>query len=338
MLQTLLEERFALKIRNETEIGDVLTLVVDKSDGTLGPKARKWDGTCPGVPQPLMFQAARRPLEQVGDKLVVPPASDTDDPEIAYCPTGYRIGGIIADGVTMSTVASLLSLPPARTLLGRFTQDRTGLTGRYTLDTIGGDLVRFMDGVIGRPTVVSGLSSGGVLSAWLSAYAKPGQVIGCLYEDPPLFASEADPACGARDQHRFTVLHACALDQGVVRRAVIVPDRGRRVEGDAGRQPHAARFLGGHPLSIAARPAPTCHAIARLESRDPFTNRDDDSGRFRAGHERRRRSHLVTAGDQQMVHETHGGRMHVDQDLVAGRLWLFDLADAQVLRPGERVA
>ena len=72
----------------------------------------------------------------------------------------------------------------------------TRTPGRYTLDIMGGDLVRFIDGVIGRATVVSGLSSGGVLSAWLSAYAKPGQVIGCLYEDPPLFVSEVDPACG----------------------------------------------------------------------------------------------------------------------------------------------
>ena len=72
----------------------------------------------------------------------------------------------------------------------------TRTPGRYTLDNMGNDLVRFIDGVIGRPTVVSGLSSGGVLSAWLSAYAKPGQVIGCLYEDPPLFVSEVDTSCG----------------------------------------------------------------------------------------------------------------------------------------------
>jgi pimeloyl-ACP methyl ester carboxylesterase len=72
----------------------------------------------------------------------------------------------------------------------------TRTPGRYTLDNMGNDLVRFIDGVIGRPTIVSGLSSGGVLSAWLSAYAKPGQVIACLYEDPPLFVSEVDPAYG----------------------------------------------------------------------------------------------------------------------------------------------
>jgi acetyl esterase/lipase len=61
---------------------------------------------------------------------------------------------------------------------------------------MGNDLVRFIDQVIGRPTIVSGLSSGGVLSAWLSAYAKPGQIVAACYEDPPLFASEVQPATG----------------------------------------------------------------------------------------------------------------------------------------------
>ena len=43
---------------------------------------------------------------------------------------------------------------------------------------------------------MSGLSSGGVLAAWLSAYAKPGQVRAAVWEDPPLFASEARTSCG----------------------------------------------------------------------------------------------------------------------------------------------
>lgn len=72
----------------------------------------------------------------------------------------------------------------------------TRTPGRYTLDNIGNDLVRFLDLVVGRPAFVSGLSSGGVLSAWLSAYAKPGQVLGAVYEDPPLFSSERSPATG----------------------------------------------------------------------------------------------------------------------------------------------
>jgi pimeloyl-ACP methyl ester carboxylesterase len=72
----------------------------------------------------------------------------------------------------------------------------TRTPNRYTLDNIGNDLVRFIDTVIGRPTIVSGLSSGGVLAAWLSAYAKPGQVVATHYEDPPLYASQVEPAIG----------------------------------------------------------------------------------------------------------------------------------------------
>ncbi len=72
----------------------------------------------------------------------------------------------------------------------------TRTPGRYTLDNMGNDLVRFIDLVIGRPTIVSGLSSGGVLAAWLSAYAKPGQIVAAHYEDPPLYSSQVEPAVG----------------------------------------------------------------------------------------------------------------------------------------------
>lgn len=67
---------------------------------------------------------------------------------------------------------------------------------RYTLDNVGNDLVRFLDGVIGRPAFVSGLSSGGLASAWLSAFAKPGQVVAACWEDPPFFSSETSPVVG----------------------------------------------------------------------------------------------------------------------------------------------
>jgi pimeloyl-ACP methyl ester carboxylesterase len=72
----------------------------------------------------------------------------------------------------------------------------TWTPGRYTLDIFGGDLVRFIDLVVGRPTIVAGLSSGGTIAAWLSAYAKPGQILAAVYEDSPLFASEANPSYG----------------------------------------------------------------------------------------------------------------------------------------------
>lgn len=72
----------------------------------------------------------------------------------------------------------------------------TWTPGRYCRDIFGGDLVRFIDRVIGRPVIVSGLSSGGTIAAWLSAFAAPGQVTAAVYEDAPLFASQANPAVG----------------------------------------------------------------------------------------------------------------------------------------------
>lgn len=67
---------------------------------------------------------------------------------------------------------------------------------RYTLDNSGNDLVRFLSLVVRRPVVVAGNSSGGILAAWLSACAMPGQVRGALCEDAPFFASELVPSFG----------------------------------------------------------------------------------------------------------------------------------------------
>lgn len=72
----------------------------------------------------------------------------------------------------------------------------TWTPGRYNLNTWGGDVERFIDLVVGRPTLVAGNSSGGVIAAWLAAYAKPGLVRGAILEDPPLFSSQAAPPYG----------------------------------------------------------------------------------------------------------------------------------------------
>jgi uncharacterized protein (TIGR03435 family) len=107
-------------------IVDMLTLVMGRSDGTLGPKVKAWSGTCPAVMPVLYFQAPRRPLQNG-------PGPEADDPAVAECPTGYRAGGISLDGATMFTVAEVLSLPPSRALLGTIVADQTGLRGRYTM-------------------------------------------------------------------------------------------------------------------------------------------------------------------------------------------------------------
>jgi pimeloyl-ACP methyl ester carboxylesterase len=72
----------------------------------------------------------------------------------------------------------------------------TWTPGRYSLDNMGNDLTRFISLVIQRPVITSGCSSGGMLSAWLSAYAMPGQIRASHYEDPPLFSSEVQPLYG----------------------------------------------------------------------------------------------------------------------------------------------
>jgi pimeloyl-ACP methyl ester carboxylesterase len=72
----------------------------------------------------------------------------------------------------------------------------TRTPGRYTLDNMGNDLVRFISGRIRRPVIVAGNSSGGLIAAWLSAYAPPGMIRGAYYEDAPLFSSEIRPPYG----------------------------------------------------------------------------------------------------------------------------------------------
>jgi pimeloyl-ACP methyl ester carboxylesterase len=76
-------------------------------------------------------------------------------------------------------------------------QGRSSWTpGRYSLDIIGNDLVRFIDAVVQRPVIVCGNSSGGVLAAWLAGFSKPSQLHGVYCEDPPLWSIEIAPSIG----------------------------------------------------------------------------------------------------------------------------------------------
>ena len=78
--------------------------------------------------------------------------------------------------------------------------ERTSWTPkRYSLDNFGNDLVRFIALVVQRPVIAAGNSSGGLLAAWLSAFAMPGQIRAALCEDAPFFASELIPAYGELD-------------------------------------------------------------------------------------------------------------------------------------------
>lgn len=60
--------------------------------------------------------------------------------------------------------------------------------GEYSYNIIGEDIKLFLAKVIGEKAIVSGLSSGGVVSLWLAAYA-PEYVSVAIGEDPPFFSS-----------------------------------------------------------------------------------------------------------------------------------------------------
>ena len=103
-----------MKIHREAVAGAIYALVLDRSDGKLGPKVQPWTGTCAN---------GRTPSKD-----------EYDDPHIPACPSGLFAPRLVMDGGTMFSAADLLSLPISRTLLGRVVQDRTGLTGRYKID------------------------------------------------------------------------------------------------------------------------------------------------------------------------------------------------------------
>ncbi|MCH3964885.1 MAG: alpha/beta hydrolase [Clostridium sp.] len=62
-------------------------------------------------------------------------------------------------------------------------------SSKYTGISMGHDFVWFIKNVIGKPCVVSGHSSGGILAAWIAANS-PENILGVVLEDPPFFSVE----------------------------------------------------------------------------------------------------------------------------------------------------
>lgn len=77
---------------------------------------------------------------------------------------------------------------------------------RYTAEAMGNDFVWFMENVICEPAIVSGHSSGGLLTAWLAANA-PENVLGIVLEDPPFFSTEPDRREATFAWRGFEVIH-----------------------------------------------------------------------------------------------------------------------------------
>lgn len=62
-------------------------------------------------------------------------------------------------------------------------------TGNYNFNIIGRDLTFFLEKIVKRPTILSGNSSGGLISLWLGVN-KPDLIRGVVLEDAPLFSAD----------------------------------------------------------------------------------------------------------------------------------------------------
>jgi uncharacterized protein (TIGR03435 family) len=115
MLQTLLAERFRLKIHEENKDRPVYALMPAKAEGQLGPKLRKTEVDCGAV---MKGPPAPMPPGQG------PPCSMKTPP-----------GRLFANTATMATIASLISPHVDRVVI-----DRTGLAGRFDVELEAADI------------------------------------------------------------------------------------------------------------------------------------------------------------------------------------------------------
>ena len=86
-------------------------------------------------------------------------------------------------------------------------------SSRYSIAANGEDLIWLLEAVIGRPAVVSGHSSGGLLAAYVAARGGS-MVLGAMLEDPPVFSTEPEffPRSFAF-QDTYAPLHRYLLEQ-----------------------------------------------------------------------------------------------------------------------------
>ena len=119
LLRSILVERFKIKTHTETREENIFALVVAKSDGSLGPALRRFEGAWD-------CDAVERGRSR-GD-FTLPPNADRSRP---VCASTLVTGSWRAGGVTMENLAS--SLSGAYGVSTRVV-DETGLDGRFDFD------------------------------------------------------------------------------------------------------------------------------------------------------------------------------------------------------------
>jgi uncharacterized protein (TIGR03435 family) len=138
MLQTMLADRFQLKVHTEVRQLPVFNMLMVRDDGRLGPKLRRSETDC-----------GARPATNL------PPASAPND--VQLCTIRFGFGSLAATGVTMADLATMALSRVA----GRPTIDHTGLTGMYdwTLVWTPDNLPPRAGGTLpGQPLLVNGIA------------------------------------------------------------------------------------------------------------------------------------------------------------------------------------
>jgi pimeloyl-ACP methyl ester carboxylesterase len=85
--------------------------------------------------------------------------------------------------------------------------------GQYTFNNLGKDITAFLKGVVGKPAIIAGNSSGGVLTCWLAAYSAE-WVKAIVLEDPPLFRCDWPNIKGTVVYDSFLAYSKMAIEGG----------------------------------------------------------------------------------------------------------------------------
>jgi len=166
--------------------------------------------------------------------------------------------------------------------------------GDYSWTSVGADLAAFLAQVVGRPAVVAGNSSGGIVALWLAAHT-PEFVAGTILEDAPVFSAEL-PRFRDRDRFVYRGLEHLVAALGNIEnrdladyfRGQELPTRGGQVRRVPG---WFVRFLSGairrrqkahpgEPVDIAWLPGTPRLLLKSLSAFDPDFARAFVDGRF----------------------------------------------------------
>lgn len=130
MLQTLLADRFKLKVHTETRDVPIYALVLARGDRRPGPKMKQSTDNCPDfkVQQQQQLEAiAKGGLQGLAASAMKP--GETRPCAVGAFPAGPGLIGLKASGQAMPTLALVLTQ-----LMGRPVIDRTELSGSYDFE------------------------------------------------------------------------------------------------------------------------------------------------------------------------------------------------------------